>query len=349
MKSIRRAVSAHIGRRAREWARRRQGIDPRSVRLSSGRIYILPTREGIIFGLIVFTMLLGAMNYNNNMGFALTFLLAGIGIISIYQCHRNLADVVLHYGGAHSVFAGDSMQFRLILENRSPHTRWQIRAGWDEDAEICDELTENSRLALILHRKTDRRGWLKVPRIQISTRFPLGLFRAWAWLNMDLTELVYPRPARHVDPKFRGESGHTTSGYDIGGDDDFSGFRDYRTGDPPKHIAWKALARTGEMLVTEYHSGTQNLTWIDWEDFQGLGTEERLARLCRQVVDTENANHKYGLRIPGMQIVPGHGPGHRHNCLKLLALYGLPQRLADAAPPDEERVPPPDQESTVPA
>lgn len=349
MKSIRRAVRAHIGRRARQWARRRQGIDPRSVCLSSRRIYILPTREGFIFGLIVFTMLLGAMNYNNNMGFALTFLLAGIGIISIYQCHRNLADVVLHYGGAAPVFAGDHMQFRLILENRSPQTRWQIRVGWDEEAEICDELPENSRLALTLHRKTDRRGWLTVPRIQVSTQFPLGLFRAWAWLNMELTELVYPQPARHVEPEFRGAPGHTTSGHDVGGDDDFSGFRDYRTGDPPKHIAWKALARTGEMLVTEYHGGIQNLTWIDWEDFPGIGTEERLAKLCRQVIDTENANHKYGLRIPGTQIVPGHGPGHRHDCLKQLALYGMPQELAGVAAPGEATIPPADRESTVAA
>jgi len=292
-------------------------------------------------------MLLGAMNYNNNMGFALTFLLAGIGIVSIYQCHRNLADVVLHYGGAHSVFAGDPMQFRLIVENRSPHSRWQIRVGWDEEAEICDELAENSRQTLILHRETLTRGWLKVPRIQVSTRFPLGLFRAWAWLNMDLEELVYPQPSRHVDPIFRGESGHTTSGHDVGGDDDFSGFRDYRTGDPPKHIAWKALARTGEMLVTEFNSGTQDLTWIDWEDFSGIGTEERLAKLCRQVVDTENANHKYGLRIPGAQIAPGHGPRHRHNCLMQLALYGLSQRTADAVPSDDMVIPPADQESTV--
>ena len=335
MKSIWRAARAHLGRRARQWARRRQGIDPRSVRLSSRRIYILPTREGIIFGLIVFTMLMGAMNYNNNMGFALTFLLAGIGIVSIYQCHRNLADVVLHYAGAQSVFAGDAMQFRLILENRSPHTRWQILVGWDEDAHICDELSENSRLALMLHQTTGSRGWLKVPRIQISTRFPLGLFRAWAWVNMDLAELVYPKPARHIDPKFRGESGHTTSGYDVGGDDDFSGFRDYRTGDPPKHIAWKALARTGEMLVTEFQSGTQNLTWIDWEDFPGIDPEERLAKICRQVIDTENSNHKYGLRIPGIQIVPGHGARHRHHCLRQLALFGLPQTVADTLTSDE--------------
>ena len=333
MNSIWRAASAHFGRRARNWARRRQGIDSRSVSLSSRRIYILPTREGLIFGLIVFTMLLGAMNYNNNMGFALTFLLAGIGIISIYQCHRNLAEVFLHYVGGHPVFAGDTMQFRLIVENRSRKTRWQIRVGWDEDTEVCDELTENSRHTITLHRKTRDRGWLVVPRIQVSTRFPLGLFRAWAWLNLDLAELVYPQPAEHMEPKFSGRSAQSTSGYGVGGDDDFSGFRDYREGDAPTHIAWKVLARTGELLVTQYHSGTQNLIWIDWNEFPGVNTEERLAKLCRQVIDTENAQHKYGLRLPGVQIEPAHGSRHRHQCLQQLALFDLPQRFAEETPP----------------
>jgi uncharacterized protein (DUF58 family) len=331
VKFSRRAVSEHFGRRVREWARRRQGLDPCSLSLGSHRIYILPTREGLIFGAIVFTMLLGAMNYNNNMGFALTFLLAGIGIISIYQCHRNLADLVIHYCGAQAVFAGDTMQFRLVLENRGRKARWQIRAGWDADTQICDELAESSRCTLTLHRKTHKRGWLQVPRIQISTRFPLGLFRAWAWLNMNQGELVYPRPDERMDPRVYGASGRSTSGYDAGGDDDFSGFRDYRTGDPPKHVAWKAFARTGEMLVTEYQSGTQDLVWIDWDAFPGIDTEQRLARLARQVVDTENANHKYGLRLPGVQIEPAIGAQHRHGCLKQLALFGLPHRATELA------------------
>lgn len=347
MNFVRRTVSDHFGRRVREWARRRQGIDPCFLSLGSHRIYILPTREGLIFGAIVFTMLLGAMNYNNNMGFALTFLLAGIGIISIYQCHRNLADLFIHYRGAQAVFAGDTMQFRLVLENRGRKARWQIRVGSDADTQICDELAESSRCTLTLHRKTHERGWLQVPSIRVSTRFPLGLFRAWAWLNMDQVELVYPRPAEHMDPRVYGTAGPSTSGYDAGGDDDFSGFRDYRSGDPPKHVAWKAFARTGEMLVTEYQSGIQDLVWIDWDEFPGIDTEQRLARLARQVVDTENASHKYGLRLPGVQIEPAIGPQHRHRCLKQLALFGLPHRATEAAGITSSR--PTNGESTVAA
>ena len=323
MSTIAQAVTSGIRTRARAWARKRQGVDPASTHLHSHRIYILPTRAGLIFGFIVFTMLLGSMNYNNNMGFALTFLLAGIGIISIHHCHRNLADLYLHYLGGHPVFAGETTVFRFIVDNRSLVSRWQIRLEWDDGESICNELSGESREPVDVRIRTDRRGYAQVPRIQLSTRFPLGLLRAWAWINMDFREVVYPTPAPRSTRERFGHSGQTTSGYDHGGDDDFSGLRDYRLGDPPKHIAWKALARTGETLITEYRSGSRDLIWIDWNDFPGMATEERLSTLTRKVIDTDGAGQRYGMRLPGLELAPGTGAGHRHECLQALALFRL--------------------------
>jgi uncharacterized protein (DUF58 family) len=321
------SLSSAIGARARAWARKRQGTDPASTRLDSRRIYIFPTRAGFIFGLIVFTMLLGSMNYNNNMGFALTFLLAGIGVISIHHCHRNLADLYVHYLGAQPVFAGDFMVFRFALENRAMASRWQITLEWDDECVICNDLSPEARDTLKVSFRTQGRGYQNVPRIKLSTRFPLGLLNAWAWLNLDEKELVYPCPAHRDSHDRFGNSGLTTSGYDRGGDEDFSGLRDYRLGDPPKHVAWKALARTGEMLVTEYRSGDQDIVWIDWSDFPAATTEARLAGLTRKVLDVELAGHRYGLRLPGTELAPATGPAHRHECLKALALF----RLTDVA------------------
>jgi uncharacterized protein (DUF58 family) len=88
-------------------------------------------------------------------------------------------------------------------------------------------------------------------------------------------------------------------------------------------VAWKALARTGEMLVTEYRSGDQDIVWIDWGDFPAAGVEARLAGLTRKVLDIENAGHRYGLRLPGFELSPAAGLAHRHECLKALALFRL--------------------------
>ena len=323
MSALAESLTSAISARAREWARKRQGTDAASTLLDSRRIYIFPTRAGFIFGLIVFTMLLGSMNYNNNMGFALTFLLAGVGIISIHHCHRNIADLCVHYLGAQPVFAGDFMVFRFALENRGVTSRWQIQLLWDDESAICNELPPEARETLTISVRTRSRGYQRVPRVKLMTRFPLGLLNAWAWLNLDEHELVYPCPAQRGATDRFGNAGQTTSGYDRGGDEDFSGLRDYRLGDPPKHVAWKALARTGEMLVTEYRSGAQDIVWIDWADFPGADVEARLARLTRRVLDVENAGHRYGLRLPGCELSPGTGPAHRHECLKALALFRL--------------------------
>jgi uncharacterized protein (DUF58 family) len=320
--AIGQAVGTRVRRRAERWARTRQGSDPHSVSLHTRRIYILPTRVGIIFAAIVFTMLLGSMNYNNNLGFVLTFLLTGIAVVSIYHCHRNLTELCLHYLGAEPVFAGDEIGFRFAFENSRRRSRWQIRVDWDGHQQLCDELKPESRVTLCLRLATVQRGMINAPRIQISTRFPLGLFRAWAWINMDRAELVYPRPAKHASANLSGDAGQNASRHNAGGDDDFSGLREYRLGDSPKHIAWKTFARIGETLVTEFLSGSQDPLWIDWKDCPETDPELRIARLTRQVIDAHNANNKFGLRIPGHEIPPAHGSQHRHQCLKQLALYG---------------------------
>ncbi len=323
MIALKKAISLKIRTHARKWARRRQGSDPHSVRLHSNRIYILPTRAGLIFALIIFAMLMGAMNYNNNMGFALTFLLTGVGIISIYHCHRNLAGVCVHYLGGNPVFVGDEMRFQFALENQSPKSRWQMRVDWDKNHEVCDRLSGESRQDLTLHLATRQRGIIEWPRIQLSTRYPLGLVRAWAWIDMALTELVYADPAEYADKTLAGESGQTISGADAGGDDDFSGLRDYRIGDSPKHIDWKAMARSGETLVKEYKGGTRELVWIDWDACPCSDVERRISWLTRQVLDADSMNRSYGLRLPGLEISPAQGASHRHRCLKRLALHGL--------------------------
>lgn len=321
MNAVLQGVGSQIRHRARAWAAKREGVDPHSVCLHSRRIYILPTRPGVIFGVIVFVMLLGAMNYNNNMGFALTFLLSGVGIVSIYHCHRNLAEVYFHYRRANPVFSGNPIGLQFVIENRSMLTRWQIEAGWDGHDKVCDELEPNSQAMLTLPLPTAQRGMISAPRIQLCTRFPLGLFQAWAWVNMDISEIVYPRPAEQIAMPLHGDPGFVSAGHSADGDDDFSGLRNYRLGDPPKHIAWKRFARTSEKLVTEYHSGPEDLIWIDWAALKDPDVETRIAQMTRMVVDCDAAGRNYGLRLPDIELRPAGGPQHRHECLKTLALF----------------------------
>ena len=114
-KAYRRAIEA----RAERWARKRQVTDRPVTELHSRRVYILPTAVGLVYALMAFTMLLGSMNYNNNLSFVLTFLLTGLGFVSMHQCQRNLVGLELGFAGVDPVFAGQAADFEIAITNRS--------------------------------------------------------------------------------------------------------------------------------------------------------------------------------------------------------------------------------------
>jgi hypothetical protein len=113
-----RELRARIDRRARAWIKRRQGLDADPSELRRQRIYILPTRLGVAYGAMLFAMLLGGMNYNNNLGLALTFLLVSLGLVTMHHCHGTLTGIRLRLLEAVPGFAGGEVRFRW------PSSRW---------------------------------------------------------------------------------------------------------------------------------------------------------------------------------------------------------------------------------
>ncbi len=303
------------------WARRRQGRDDVAAVLDSRRVYILPTAQGVAFGALLFSMLLASMNYNASLGFILTFLLAGLGLVAIYHTHRNLVGLVVDTGDARAVFAGDPAIYEANVENRTRFPRTAIAIQHDGNPGGCSDIAAHDRTVLRFEVPTEKRGVVLVKRFGIATRFPLGLFRAWSWVHPGSRVIVYPRPARRSTPPptERADTGGAQS--DASGDEDFAGLRDYRPGDPPRHIAWKAFARTRQLLIKQ-HTGTRVETHLfDYDLTDGADVEAKLAQLARWIVDADNAGHGYGLRLPGRDIAAGLGPAHRHECLRALALF----------------------------
>jgi len=315
------APVAFVRAKAQEWARRRQGADSDPLVLGRARLYILPTPQGIVFSALLFALLLGSMNYNNSLGLALTFTLAGLGLVAMHHCHRNLLDLVLRFAGAEPVFAGQNACFTLLLDNRSGRARYglQLEINDRRSATLDLQPEESGRLTLELPTRT--RGVLKLERFSVSTTFPLGLFRAWSWIHLEPSVVVYPQPAvtGRAPPPERTDTGGAQD--DTQGEADFAGLRNFRPGDSPRRVAWKAFARAGELVVKQY-AGTDVAThWFDWNSLPGLDVEQRLSQLCRWIVDAQGHGHAYGLRLPAERIEPNLGTRHRHRCLSALALF----------------------------
>ena len=314
----RRTASARV----RRWARARQGKDPLLTRLNSRRIYILPTGVGLVFGLMTFTMLLGSMNYNNNLSFALTFLLVGLGFISMHQCQRNLVGLEVAFAGVDPVFAGQAAEFRVAVTNHSRTRRPNLRLYVGNIRSRIIDLEPGESRVLHIEIPTGQRGTLTLERFGICSLFPFELFRAWAWLYMDLSVLVYPRPAEQVPEPPPIQTAHGHRQHDARGEEDFAGLRRYHAGDSPRHVAWKAYARSGEMLSKQFAGADTSSQWFDFDYIGGADVERKLSILTRWVVDADRTAKDYGLRVPGSEFGPSHGEHHRHCCLESLALFG---------------------------
>ncbi len=308
--------------RARQWARKRQGKDPATVRLAARRIYILPTGVGMIFALMAFAMLLGSLNYNNNLSFALTSLLAALGFVAMHACQRNLVGLEVTYAGVEPVFTGEPARFRIAVTNPSRNARFRLRLYHEEThSEVLDLEPGESRI-FVLAIPTRRRGWLELDRFGIRTLFPFELFRAWAWLHMDIRALVYPRPAADAPPPPQSQQSLGHRQHDARGEEDFAGLRRFVPGDSPRHVAWKAYARNEQLLSKRFAGADTSSQWFDFASVEATDTEQRLAILARWIVDADRAGVDYGLSMPHERIQPAHGEAHRHACLEALALHG---------------------------
>jgi uncharacterized protein (DUF58 family) len=315
-------VRSRATSRVRRWARKRQGIDDSTTHLRPGRVYILPTGVGLVFGLMAFAMLLGSMNYNNNLSFVLTFILIGIGFVAMHQCQRNLVGLDLTFAGTDPVFAGQSIRFRIAITNQSRSPRYGLRIYHDKtESDVHDLLPGESKI-FVLPVSTDRRGWIQLERFGIRTLFPFELFRSWAWLHMDLRGLVYPTPSEDPPepPPTRVAHGHRQ--HDARGEEDFAGLRKYNVGDSPRHVAWKAYARGGKLLSKQFAGADTSSQWFDFNEIPTSDIEERLSTLTRWIVNADRTREDYGLRVPGLEFPPAHGDAQRRQCLEALALFG---------------------------
>jgi uncharacterized protein (DUF58 family) len=313
-----------LQRRFVDWVTRGQDPAARRIRLHRRRIYILPTRHGYAFALLLLALLLGAMNYNNSLVFGLTFLLAALGANAMWLTHRNLLGLVIERTPAPAVFAGEPFTLPLVLVNPSarPRHALQLQRGTGPLALYSLQAQAEARAGLPL--RAGARGWMRPGRFRVATRYPLGLFQAWSWLEFDLKLLVYPRPAADPPPiPGGGGAGERRGAGERQDRNELDGLRDYRPGDTPREIAWRATARLGQPVSKRFTDPSGGELLLAWDDLGGYDPERRLEILCAWVLRCAESGLRYGLTLPGVQIPPADGEEQRLRCLRALALHGV--------------------------
>jgi uncharacterized protein (DUF58 family) len=309
------ASTGWFRQRALGWATRRQGIDPVPVTLKRRRIYILPTRQGLVYGVSVLAMLLASLNYNNNLGLLLTFLLAGVGLAALYRAQHNLAGLTVHVRPAPPAFVGGELRFPVLLRHDG-RRRFAI-----DGAGSVVNVPGGRGVSIPVTQTARRRGRQSLRRFSLSTTFPLGLFRAWVWIQTDTAAVVWPRPATiPARPASAAVAGNSAGGA-ADGNDDFTGLRAWREGDPIRHVDWNALARGHGLLTKQFAAGPPALDHYDLDVLGDLPLETALSRLTRGILDADADGVHYSLHVGTRTLGPGSGTVHKECCLMALALY----------------------------
>lgn len=315
-------IRARFRQRFAEWVNRR--IPPgRSVTLDQKRIFIFPSRTGFFFAVCLLVMLMTAINYQNNMSYALTFLLATLFVVGILHTYANLSGLTIRALRATPVFPGQQSEFSLQLERGGRREHFALHLQWPDSTANIVNLVEQDQVQVQLHMAVGGRGWFSPGRLLLESTYPLGLLRCWTWIDLDLCAMVYPQPV--ASPALPGLATDQPDGaaIPIAGSDDFHGFRDYRHGDSMRQIHWKGMAHGQGIQTKQYNAYASRSAWLDWDMFPGMGVEQRLSHLCYWALDFERRNEEYGLRLPGVAIAPGTGERHRDRVLQSLALHGI--------------------------
>ena len=314
------AVNHWFSQRMQRWiAARRPAVT--QIRLDRRNIFILPTGPGLLFLAASTLIFITAINYILSMAFGLAFLMVSVFLLSILYTFRNLQHLSLRRLPAEPVFAGQEAAFVVLLQRDGERAHEMLELAFPGQRVSHANLLDNAEARVPLYLPAPQRGVLKAPRLRVQTRFPLGLWRAWSYVDLSLQCIVFPTPvagplAGHVNASASGKSETT-----VAGTEDFHGLRQYQPGDSLKQVAWKSYARGQGLQVKLFVDHADDRLMLDWAMFPGLEPEERLSRLCHWVLELDRGGIDYGLRLPGVEIDMARGDEHRLRVLTALALW----------------------------
>lgn len=307
-----------------QWLRRRIPA-AKWVELNQRRIFIVPTRVGLLFMLALLLMLLAAINYQNSLAYALTFLLGSVLVTGILHTYRNLAGLQLYAGPVTPVFAGELAGFTVQLRSIG-RAHAALSLGWPPQALVEIDVPAHASVSTQLHLMAAQRGWLHPPRIRVETRYPLGLLVAWSWVDLAQRALVYPRPLAGELPLSAGAQPDADASGLLSlsrGVDDFAGLNPYQPGEGNRRLHWKAYSKGQGLMVKTFTASQGREHYLDFAAVPG-DSEARLSLLCHWVLQLSAQQQAFALRLPDAEVALGSGVPHRDACLQALALHGVP-------------------------
>jgi len=301
----------------------------RPIILKPGRIYILPSRVGMLYASLILSMLMASINYSLSLGYALMFQMLGLALAAMVKTVGNLWGLTVSSSNALPVFAGEMAHFPFVMYNKKNRPRPGLRFQALKNQPRTIKVEADAQVRIDLPVQAEKRGRMSLPRVTLSTPYPLGIFIAWCYPSPNCNCLVYPAPETWPLPVARGETGDGAMAGEAG-EEDFAGLRERQQAEPLRHVAWKVAAKDNNerpLLVKHFDGGASAALWLDWSNTASFpasaGVERRLSIMAGWVLLLDQSGFRYGMLLPERRIEPDSGTKHRQQCLEALALFGM--------------------------
>lgn len=294
----------------------------REKKLGYRSIFIFPTLAGFVFLGLLAIILLAAINYQNNMLYAFVFLLGAVFAVSIFHCYRNLSGLKVAFRHAPDCFVGEVGVFHYFLTQSHGAETYALTLQWPNQgpATHIPQVTSMSQESVV-YCVIERRGLIKPGRLLVQSSYPLGLIRAWSWLDLQASIIAFPLPLKAPAAHSINDGGGEGKGRHISGNEDYEGLRSYQPGDSPRQIDWKHYAQKGSLYTKKFSDVVGEDLWLDLRDYPVGSIEEKLSWLCYRVLELSALQARYGLQLGDLRIEVDSGEEHRLQCLRALALY----------------------------
>ena len=290
--------------------------------MNDKRSGLRPTRAGIYWLAAVVALLAAAINYSNNLIFAMTFVMFSLWLQAAWLCRRNVRGVRWQPGVPAPAFAGEYAGIAGTFVETGAYRRHALQlalsgaSGESGDASVPVELAASAECRVDVSVQTARRGVFVVAPLALVSTYPFGWWCQRVALA-SIETLVYPKPAGDAAlPSAAPVPAHRR--YAV---DNFQGVRRYAPGDPTRRINWRVFGRSGQLMVNQFDGASGgDALWLRWEQTHG-DPEERVSQLAAWIVEAQRDGLDYGLQLGRMQLAPQHGAGHQGACLSALARF----------------------------
>jgi uncharacterized protein (DUF58 family) len=282
------------------------------------RVYIVPTRHGFVYGAVVVTLISLSTIFSSTNLLLSCAVLVTFGVVCMHQTHMNVVSLKIKEVETQSGFAEEKTPWRFRILNAAATASFSVNIMED----VVDVPAREMALENISVQGTER-GHFRVKEIKLSSTYPLGLFYAWKWAEVDLSYYIYPALSA-VGALLAPFSDRKS---ELSSRDDFIGHREFLPGDSAHHIDWKVHARQQKLLIKLFDSTSTEAAILDWSRIPGENTEVKLSLLARSIYECHRSQKPYGMIFPDLTIPIGEGPGHYERCLQQLATFGKPSRV----------------------